>query len=859
MDSSTQAAVAALKYLVSTLPDQGYAANDKVALLGICQRLDSLIQGDDVQLKVHRREKRRHSLIPLPDADDERPMLGMADEASGTTDGFRRSSLVANSDAALLAGSNTALPAVSLDALPSLDKASNRLSIQKSPTSSRLAVRTSPNSLVRTSSNSLGRTSPVSPSRTRENNDSSPEVEPSSAGSIETQVLPWLTNILFKKSSDDLVEGSRAPKKLAYWTQCRKVLLRWFSRAFEPIHPHDTFCFRWNLVVMALTIYTAIILPCRLGYNTEPGPFNIVVDYLTELVFLADVYLSFRFGYVLPQKQGHGVEMDRGRICRHYTYTWAGPDVVASIPIDFISVTTGMPLNNYGFMKVLRMLKLFRLLRLLHLKFLERLEKEGGNLQASMIRLCKLLVAFFFTIHFIGCSYWSLRRSEIEDGSTLWAAADDSSDEEVASFINRYSMGCYWALLVIIGSDTQPASQTQRFFTIASMIIGVCVFSLIIGAASSLLVTLDAHAAAREEQIDSIVHFMVFRKVPRALQRKIVQYYDFLWLSGQSNYHKNLFSELSESLSVQLEIVLKRQMISDTLLFQTCSRTTILAVMRCLETVVVSPDELVLRQGDEGNAMYFVGFGELRVTVNDADGLAMVLHTIKQGDHFGEIALLSHSARKRTVNIQAVSFCQLDSLSREDFKSIEATCPDFSAELRQLAARKVERSNNAEKSINALHKAKDLWKSKAQRKRKALVGRKKKRSKAGFGGALSAFSGQMSQDGSGNSRVYPGGTVDDVAQGRSGSHSGRQDSSAPADSAGGGREGAQKELPTKVELSGPKKKFTKVEKKQRSLSRRLLSKTGLKNSVSGLKGQLDHQPSLISGLCHVAGSQSLET
>jgi CRP-like cAMP-binding protein len=552
---------------------------------------------------------------------------------------------------------------------------------------------------------------------------------------------------------------------------------KWFAYIFKPIHPHSNFCFRWNIVVMALTIYTAIILPCRIGYATVPGPVNTAIDYVAELVFVSDVYLSFRFGYVLPQKQGHGIEMGRPGIFKHYINTWCIPDVAASIPIDFITIATGLPMNSYGFMKVLRMLKLFRLVRLLHLKSLERLEKEGGNLQASMIRLVKLLVAFFFTIHFMSCAYWVMRRQEIAAGSTLWTAADSAEGDDEAStpFMSRYSQGCYWALLVIIGSDTAPASQTQRFFTIASLIVGVCIFSLIIGAASSLLVTLDAHAAARQEQIDSITHFMVFRKVPRDLQRKVVEYYDFLWVTGQSNYHKNLFSELSESLSVQLEIVLKRQMISDTLLFHDCTRTTILAVMRCLETVVVSPEEMVLRQGDVGNAMYFVGFGELRVKVRGGDGLEMVLNAIHQGDHFGEIALLRKDHSTRTVNIQAVTFCQLDMLMRDDFDVIVEACPDFSEKLEKYAQQRLDRSCNAETTITMVHRVKERWRGKvkdAEQLRNAAR-KNSNRKKAGFanvftkrdvarGRALTDGGGEMDSGGEANrqtvsssGRVHP--------------------------------------------------------------------------------------------------------
>ena len=69
-----------------------------------------------------------------------------------------------------------------------------------------------------------------------------------------------------------------------------------------------------------------------------------------------------------------------------------------------------------------------------------------------------------------------------------------------------------------------------------------------------------------------------------------------------------------------------------------------------------------MREGDTGEAMYLVGDGELRVTRGDTE-----VAILRQGDFFGELALLDPSPRDATVT--ALTNATVVALDREAFRA----------------------------------------------------------------------------------------------------------------------------------------------------------------------------------------------
>ncbi|MEX2528692.1 MAG: cyclic nucleotide-binding domain-containing protein [Gemmatimonadota bacterium] len=98
-------------------------------------------------------------------------------------------------------------------------------------------------------------------------------------------------------------------------------------------------------------------------------------------------------------------------------------------------------------------------------------------------------------------------------------------------------------------------------------------------------------------------------------------------------------------------------------------------------TVEVRAGETVVKQGDEGDTLYLVVRGVLRVERVDAGGSADVLGEIHKGEYFGEFALLD--AVRRTASVAARSSALLMTLTRRAFESVAEGYPDLRAAVRE--------------------------------------------------------------------------------------------------------------------------------------------------------------------------------
>ena len=78
--------------------------------------------------------------------------------------------------------------------------------------------------------------------------------------------------------------------------------------------------------------------------------------------------------------------------------------------------------------------------------------------------------------------------------------------------------------------------------------------------------------------------------------------------------------------------------------------------------------EVVIKQGDDGDYYYIIKTGKAKVTRASKTGSELTLATLKDGDAFGEEALLSEAKRNATVTMDTDG--TLMRLSKEDFNAL---------------------------------------------------------------------------------------------------------------------------------------------------------------------------------------------
>ncbi len=92
-------------------------------------------------------------------------------------------------------------------------------------------------------------------------------------------------------------------------------------------------------------------------------------------------------------------------------------------------------------------------------------------------------------------------------------------------------------------------------------------------------------------------------------------------------------------------------------------------ITNLLRARVVTPDTTIFRRGDQPDAMYFIASGEVEVDLQPEP------LRLRDGDFFGEIALLRGTPRAATI--RTVTQCRLLVLDKEDFKDLLETDSDM--------------------------------------------------------------------------------------------------------------------------------------------------------------------------------------
>ena len=98
-----------------------------------------------------------------------------------------------------------------------------------------------------------------------------------------------------------------------------------------------------------------------------------------------------------------------------------------------------------------------------------------------------------------------------------------------------------------------------------------------------------------------------------------------------------------------------------------------------LESVDCKADAVLFRTGDEGDAMYLIEEGKVRICVRAKDGHEVTLTELHRGDFFGEMALLD--GKPRSADARVAEDARLAVLSREHFLSFVGSNQNVALEM----------------------------------------------------------------------------------------------------------------------------------------------------------------------------------
>ncbi|XP_076365887.1 cyclic nucleotide-gated channel alpha-3-like isoform X1 [Tachypleus tridentatus] len=440
------------------------------------------------------------------------------------------------------------------------------------------------------------------------------------------------------------------------------------------IDPSGNFYYRWLFIISFAVLYNTLFIISRSVFwelqNYAPILWY-VVDYLCDVIYIIDMMIQARTGYL---EQGLLVRDSTKLFLNYVKSRYFKIDFASLLPTDILymifKTSCYIKIPCSIIVRLNRILKIYRIFELF-----DRSETRTSFPYA--FRIGKLLFYILVIIHWNACLFFSVSYL-IGFGNDSWVYQNVSIP--VYATLNYQYIYCfYWSTLTLttIGEVPVPVKDYEYLFVVIDFLIGVLIFATIVGNVGSMISSMNAKRAEFQSKMDSVKQYLEFRKVNKALENRVIQWFDYLWMNKESLDEDNIMSILPDKLKAEIALYVHLDTLKRVKLFQDCEAGLLGQLVLKLKLQVFSPGDYICRKGDVGKEMYIVKRGKLEVVADDEK---TVFATLEDGSVFGELSILNISGMKtgnrRTANVRSVGYSDLFVLSKEDLWNVLEEYPE---------------------------------------------------------------------------------------------------------------------------------------------------------------------------------------
>jgi len=505
------------------------------------------------------------------------------------------------------------------------------------------------------------------------------------------------------------------------------------------LHPQTKERAMWDIGQMVALIYTFAVLPYRLAFGVETEPFydangecpvaNTIcgvpfwLDAAVDISFICDLVLNFN-AYVKHPKTGL-LTSDTKVIRRSYMRGWFAIDFLSSLPVDYsmrmYSGVSGDALDTQTMadargakairlLKLARMLRFARLAKLLNFKkmirFAQIMRQKIGLTKMKMDivwRMSVLAFILFLSAHVWGCSWIAIGRYYHKDhggsySETWWSkyARKKTNPNCVASAtpdcmmpttnIEQYINAFYFMLVTIstVGfGDIYPITYSEKVFITFVIIYGMFVYAYVIGQFADIVASAKRDQSMFEEKMRSVGTYLKFLEAPKALTKRVKQYYEYRYAKKTLFNEDAIFKELPSRVRRDLMLHRFQSIIQAIPFFRGCDDGLILSICLHFSTHSCVPGDVICEAGSSDRELILIDRGRAEAKSNaDGTGSAIMVHPA--GSFFGEMEFLGLSLERKST-VVAATYCELFVLVHKDIEGLLTSNPDLQRKIERYA------------------------------------------------------------------------------------------------------------------------------------------------------------------------------
>lgn len=435
------------------------------------------------------------------------------------------------------------------------------------------------------------------------------------------------------------------------------------------VHEHSPKCvfschsvgyFLWQQVVNVAAVIEAFVAPFAVTFREREESGEVYVGLVVDAVFLTDVAVNFNLSYI--REDGEEVNTRRD-IAYHYLKTSLKIDVLPAIPWTFLALICPEP----AFTPLL-LLSLLRLVRLF--------TRGSLGVESKVRQVCKLGLWLTLLTHWCACFWYS-----VVSPSETWHPSSDvlsKTDIYTQSTLNRYFLFLYYAAITLVqGGELFPVRDLDTALITFLELLGVVAFTMIFSKVSLLVQQSDTASSRFLSKLEAVETASLELGLPATLHRKLLSAIGQQAVSFQLESFA-LIQSLSESLFKDVLEELLVSVPSLSALGDFFHPRVQEKLLRLLNPVVCVPEEVLFREFQPGDSLYFLYRGSISCTIHSLN-----IHKphVEVGGMFGTAGTSSYS-HTHCYTATVVQSSLLFALSRESVTGLNELAPRLAMHLK---------------------------------------------------------------------------------------------------------------------------------------------------------------------------------
>ncbi|VDN08243.1 unnamed protein product [Thelazia callipaeda] len=446
---------------------------------------------------------------------------------------------------------------------------------------------------------------------------------------------------------------------------------------------YSTFKTIWDWSILALTFYTAFMVPYNIAFKTREHPprgsidMVALMDSIVDVIFFADILLNFHTTFVGP---GGEVVIEPTIIRCNYFKSWFLIDLLSCLPYDIFYMFKH---DDERVGSLLSALKVVRLLRL------GRVARKLDNyLEYGAATLLLLLCAYVLVAHWLACVWFSIGEYEVKirfltptmPEGWLTKLSKELNLPFNYTFKNRirlvggpqrssaYISALYFTMscLSTVGfGNIASTTDNEKVFGVCMMIISALLYAAIFGHMTTIIQQMTSATIRYHDMIANVREFIKLQEVPNELAERVMDYVVSTWAMTKGIDTLKVLGYCPKDMKADICVHLNRKVFNEHACFRLASDGCLRQIAIHLESNHAAPGDLIYHTGESVDALWFVVSGSLEV-IQDEEVVAI----LGKGDVFGDEFWKQLGTGQSAANVRALTYTDLHSIKKDKLMEV---------------------------------------------------------------------------------------------------------------------------------------------------------------------------------------------